>query len=346
MASTHQILQNFLFSLIILSLFSLSQSTSRLINDQPSMIARHEQWMAEHGRVYTDSNEKAQRFNIFKENVLKIDAFNGGENKGFVLGINKFADLTNEEFRAKKNGYKKPITTSFSLSSFRYENVSDVPLSVDWREKKAVTGVKDQGDCGCCWAFSAIAAIEGINQLKTGKLVSLSEQQLVDCDVNGDDAGCSGGLMDNAFNYIIHNNKGGVTLETNYPYTGQDGTCNAKKTSSLAAKITGYEDVPANNEKALLQAVAHQPVSVAIDASSFEFHFYNGGVFSGGCDTALDHGVTAVGYGTTSDGKDYWLVKNSWGANWGENGYIRMKRGVSAKEGLCGIAMQASYPIA
>lgn len=150
--------------------------------------------------------------------------------------------------------------------------------------------------------------------------------------------------MDNAFQFIQHNQ--GLTTEANYPYNGADGACNTKKASYSVAKISGYEDVPSNSEAALLKAVANQPVSVAIDAGGYDFQFYSSGVFTGSCGTDLDHGVTAVGYGTSSDGTKYWLVKNSWGTGWGENGYIRMKRDVAAKEGLCGIAMQASYPIA
>ena len=196
---------------------------------------------------------------------------------------------------------------------------------------------------GCCWAFSAVAATEGINKLKTGTLISLSEQELVDCDTKGVDQGCEGGLMDDAFKFIIKN--GGLTTEAQYPYKGADGTCNAKAAANHAATISGYEDVPANNEQALKNAVANQPVSVAIDASGSDFQFYKSGVFTGSCGTELDHGVTAVGYGV-SDGTKYWLVKNSWGAEWGEEGYIRMQRDVAAAEGLCGIAMQASYPTA
>ncbi|KAD3642061.1 hypothetical protein E3N88_31285 [Mikania micrantha] len=225
-----------------------------------------------------------------------------------------------------------------------YENVTAVPSSMDWRKKGAVTPIKDQGQCGCCWAFSAVAAVEGITQLKTGKLVSLSEQELVDCDTSGVDQGCEGGLMDNAFDFIVSNK--GLTTETNYPYKGVDATCNSNEASNHAATITGHEDVPANSESALLKAVAGQPVSVAIDASGSDFQFYSSGVFTGDCGTELDHGVTAVGYGTTDDGTKYWLVKNSWGASWGQEGYIMMQRGVEAKEGLCGIAMQASYPTA
>ncbi|KAG8365531.1 hypothetical protein BUALT_Bualt18G0114800 [Buddleja alternifolia] len=320
------------------------QATARTLPDA-SIIERHETWMAQYGRAYKDEAEKAERLKIFKENVEYIESFNEAGAKPYKLAVNKFADLTNEEFQASRNGFKmgSHLKSSKVITSFRYANVSAVPSSIDWRKKGAVTGIKDQGQCGCCWAFSAVAATEGINQLKTGELISLSEQELVDCDTS-EDEGCNGGLMDYAFEFIISNH--GLTTESNYPYEGSDGTCNSKKESSRVAKITGYEDVPANSESALMKAVANQPVSVAIDASGNDFQFYSSGVFMGECGTELDHGVTAVGYDKTSDGTKYWLVKNSWGSSWGENGYIRMQRGIDAAEGLCGIAMQASYPTA
>ena len=149
--------------------------------------------------------------------------------------------------------------------------------------------------------------------------------------------------MDDAFKFIIQNH--GLTTESKYPYQGTDGTCNKKAEGNSAANIKGYEDVPANSEEALQKSVANQPVSVAIDASGADFQFYSSGIFTGSCGTELDHGVTAVGYGD-SDGTAYWLVKNSWGTSWGEEGYIRMQRNVAANEGLCGIAMEASYPTA
>ncbi|XP_037494749.1 senescence-specific cysteine protease SAG39-like [Jatropha curcas] len=232
---------------------------------------------------------------------------------------------------------------------------SDSDLAGDMDDRKSTTGIMfflgespitwlEHTNVGCCWAFSAVAAMEGITKLSTGKLISLSEQELVDCDTSGEDQGCEGGLMDDAFEFIKKN--GGLTTEANYPYQGTDDSCNKRKAVDHAAKLTGYEDVPANSEDALLKAVANQPVSVAIDASGSAFQFYSGGVFTGDCGTELDHGVTAVGYGTSSDGTKYWLVKNSWGTSWGENGYIRMERDIDASEGLCGIAMEPSYPTA
>jgi C1A family cysteine protease len=178
--------------------------------------------------------------------------------------------------------------------------------------------------------------MEGIVQLSTGKLISLSEQELVDC--NTSDNGWGGGLMDNAFEFIVKND--GLTTETNYPYTGADGTCNSNRA------ITGHEDVPANDEASLQKAVAAQPVSVAVDGGDNLFRFYKGGVLSGTCGTDLDHGIATVGYGVSENGTKFWVMKNSWGTSWGEDGFIRMERDIADEQGLCGLAMQPSYPTA
>ncbi|KAM0950238.1 putative fruit bromelain [Dioscorea sansibarensis] len=333
-----------LLSLFILALSSSMVASSRILKSTDiSMAERHEQWMVEYGRAYKNAEEKHLRSEIFKLNVKFIESFNREESHKFKLGINQFTDLTNKEFRAMYTGFKpSPTGNNRSKTKFKYANFTDVPESVDWRDNGAVTPIKDQGACGSCWAFSAVASMEGVTKLSTGKLISLSEQELVDCDIHGNDTGCQGGYMDNAFEFIIQN--GGLTTEENYPYNATDGVCNTEKEASHDASIKGYEDVPANSEDDLLKAVANQPVSVAIDASGL-FQFYQSGVLSYiGCGTDLDHGVAAVGYGTTSDGTKYWIVKNSWGESWGEEGYVRMERDVIVEGGTCGIAMLASYP--
>lgn len=323
-----------------------------LADQDQAMVARHEEWMAKYDRVYSDAAEKARRFEVFKANMALIESVNAGNHK-FWLEANRFADLTDDEFRATWTGYRPKTAAASSkgrsrtaTTGFKYANVSldDVPASVDWRSKGAVTPIKNQGECGCCWAFSAVASMEGVVKLSTGKLVSLSEQELVDCDVNGMDQGCEGGEMDDAFDFIVGN--GGLTTESRYPYTASDGTCNSNEASDDAASIKGYEDVPANDEASLRKAVANQPVSVAVDGGDSHFRFYKGGVLSGACGTELDHGIAAVGYGVASDGTKYWVMKNSWGTSWGEAGYIRMERDIADEEGLCGLAMQPSYPTA
>ncbi|KAI0524363.1 hypothetical protein KFK09_003730 [Dendrobium nobile] len=258
------------------------------------------------------SIERARRFSIFKANVEYIDSANANCDRKYRLAVNQFADLSNDEFSSSLNGFVEP---SFPKTEelFRYGNMTNVPDAMDWRSIGAVTPVKYQGStCGSCWAFSAVAVTEGITKLRTGNLISLSEQQLMDCDVNGNEHGCS-------------------------------GTCQA---SEAVATIEGYEYVPANSELSLKKAAANQPVSVVIDAGGWDFTFYSGGLFTGPCGTKLDHAVTVVGYGTEEDGTDYWLMKNSWGTSWGEEGYIRIQRNVEAAEGLCGIAISATYPIA
>jgi KDEL-tailed cysteine endopeptidase len=333
--------KQYIFALFLLFALCITNVMSRKLQQSSSSLQeRHEQWMTKYDKVYKDDVEKEKRFMIFKNNVEYIESFNAANNKPYKLSVNHLADLTLEEFKASRNGYKKR-SLEFTTTSFKYENVTAIPTAIDWRVKGAVTPIKDQGQCGSCWAFSTVAATEGINQITTGKLISLSEQELVDCDTKGEDQGCEGGLMEDGFEFIIKN--GGITSEVKYPYKGTDGSCNSA--TIPVAKIKGYETVPVNSEESLLKAVANQPISVSIDASDSSFMFYSSGIYTGECGTELDHGVTAVGYGN-ANGTDYWLVKNSWGTSWGEKGYIRMQRGIAAKEGLCGIAMDSSYPTA
>ncbi|PON68373.1 Cyseine protease [Trema orientale] len=323
-----------------------SQAMSRTLHEA-ALVDMHEQWMSQHGRTYANIAEKEMRFEIFKDTVNYVEKFNEDESQTYKLGINNYTDLTNEEFLTYFTGYKEPSSSRSSrqYSSFMYENVTDIPTTVDWRDQGAVTEIKYQGQCGCCWAFSAVAAVEGITQIKTGNLVSLSEQQLLDCATDGNN-GCHGGWMNNAFKYIIENR--GITTESSYQYQGTEGlTCQTGENAyASAAQIAGYDDVPVNSEESLLQAVSGQPVSVTVDASGLNFRAYRSGVFSGDCGTAPTHAVTVVGYGTTEDGIKYWLLKNSWGQTWGENGYMKLMRDVESPEGQCGIATHASYPVA
>ncbi|KAI3499504.1 hypothetical protein L1887_35305 [Cichorium endivia] len=314
------------------------------LETEDSLWDMYERWRSHH-KVAANHPEKERRFNVFKANVFHVHETNKMD-KPYKLKLNKFADMTNHEFRnmfagSKIKHHRMLQGDRIGNKTFMYANVDSVPTSVDWRKKGAVTPVKDQGQCGSCWAFSTVVAVEGINQIKTKELVSLSEQELIDCDTR-ENQGCNGGLMDLAFDFI--KKTGGLTKEDNYPYMAVDGRCDSKKNAPVVS-IDGHEDVPINNEKALMKAVANQPVSVAIDAGDPDFQFYSEGVFTGECGTQLNHGVAAVGYGTTLDGTKYWIVKNSWGTEWGEKGYIRMERGISDKRGLCGIAMEASYPI-
>ncbi|PNT62012.1 hypothetical protein BRADI_5g24027v3 [Brachypodium distachyon] len=303
------------------------------------------EWMAENGRTYNAIGEEERRFEVFRDNLRYVDQHNAAADAGlhsFRLGLNRFADLTNEEYRDTYLGVRtKPVRERRLSGRYQAADNEELPESVDWREKGAVAKVKDQGGCGSCWAFSAIAAVEGINQIVTGDMIALSEQELVDCDTSYNQ-GCNGGLMDYAFEFIINN--GGIDSEEDYPYKERDNRCDANKKNAKVVTIDGYEDVPVNSELSLKKAVANQPISVAIEAGGRAFQLYKSGIFTGRCGTALDHGVTAVGYGS-ENGKDYWIVKNSWGTVWGEDGYVRLERNIKATSGKCGIAIEPSYPL-
>jgi cathepsin L len=293
------------------------------------------QWQLKHGKTYGSKQEERHRLGVFLSNA-KFVAQHDAAARGFSVALNEFADLTNAEFVAQMNGMN--ISKKTMLVGLQAD--ASLPATVDWRTKGAVTPVKNQGQCGSCWSFSATGSMEGAHQMATGNLVSLSEQNLVDCSVAQGNQGCNGGLMDQAFQYVISNN--GLDTEASYPYTATGPNQCQFSRSNVGATISGFTDVASGSESALQSAVAGRPVSVAIDASHSSFQFYSSGVYNEpACSsTQLDHGVLAVGYGTES-GSDYWLVKNSWGASWGLQGYIKMSRNLNNQ---CGIATAASYP--
>ncbi|KAJ8918900.1 hypothetical protein NQ315_016802 [Exocentrus adspersus] len=312
-----------------------------------------EQWTSfklTHKKNYDTEIEERFRMKIFMENAHKIARHNKLFALGQVtykLGLNKYADMLHHEFVHTFNGFNK--TKKLLKGAELEEPITFIPPAnvklpeeVDWREKGAVTGVKDQGHCGSCWSFSATGSLEGQHYRKSGKLVSLSEQNLVDCSQRYGNNGCNGGLMDYAFKYIKEN--GGIDTEAAYPYKAEDEKCHYTPRTK-GATDRGFVDIESGNEDQLKAAVATiGPVSVAIDASHETFQLYSEGVYyDPECSSQeLDHGVLVVGYGTDDNGTDYWLVKNSWGPSWGQAGYIKMARN---RDNACGIATSASYPL-
>jgi cathepsin L len=318
-----------MFKIFLFSLF-----TTALSND---MLNNYIDYLNEYDKNYND-NEFWSHYNAYRDNVNYINSHNNKTN-GYKLGINKFTDMSRKEFNST---YLSNTYYSHERRCLNQSRLLDIPESVDWRANGWVTDVKDQGQCGSCWAFSAIGAIEGYHANITKQLVSLSEQNLLDCSYGFGCEGCNGGWPEAAMRYVI--NQSGVDTETSYPYTAQDGdSCLYNKTKKGGSIHTTHNITKGDTNELLNSLAKIGPISIAIDAES-DFQFYSSGIFnSTSCSSEmLDHAVLAVGYGKTTDGRKYLIVKNSWGKDWGMDGYIYMSLDIP---NMCGISSVASYPM-
>lgn len=347
-------LLSFIASLIVLV-------NSQLFHPDPSVINRFRNWVDKHKIQSRDNHHLAHMF----ENWLTNDKFifeTNARNLSYTVGHNAFSGMNSDEF-AEYMGFRTNQELFAKGSKFLRGQVNTVeqdvivdlnelPTSIDWRTKGVVTGVKQQGACGSCYSFSSTGALEGIYAITNKNLVSFSEQQIVDCD-NGltKSHGCNGGLMTQVFEFI---EKNGLCSEESYPYisgtTQKAGTCQTTCKSVSGSKISTYTEVSVNSDNAMMTALAQQPVSVAIYATT-EFQLYKSGVFTAKCGTDLNHGVLLVGYGS-QDGLDYYILKNSWGTEWGVGGYMHLGKGndlttgkpYNNGAGQCGVLGMASYP--
>uniref|UniRef100_A0A8C5WIC9 Cathepsin S n=1 Tax=Leptobrachium leishanense TaxID=445787 RepID=A0A8C5WIC9_9ANUR len=323
--------------------FAVFATVNALID--PALDNHWQLWKKVHNKEYENMREDLTRRVTWEKNMKFIMLHNLEHSMGlhsYDLGINHLMDMTNEELVDTMAGLVVPpraLRTGSSANKWNSTQKADLPDSVDWREKGCVTNVKNQGACGSCWAFSAVGALEGQLQLKTGTLVSLSPQNLVDCSSKYGNKGCSGGFMTQAFQYIIDN--AGIDSDSFYPYTAQNQNCHYDP-AGKASTCAKYTEVNPGTEDTLKQALATiGPISVAIDARRPSFYFYKSGVYEDPeCSQDVNHGVLAVGYGNM-DGKDYWLLKNSWSEKYGDQGYIRIARNHG---NLCGVASYPSYP--
>ncbi|CAL1299001.1 unnamed protein product [Larinioides sclopetarius] len=287
-----------------------------------------------------DEQEEILRRSILLQRIISIVRFNL-RNLTYTLGLNKYSDLTHEEYMKNLNGFKIGNKSRMNPEPFIPPNITKLPDEVDWRDEGLVTEVKDQGLCGSCWAFASTGSLEGQTKKKTGNLISLSEQNLVDCV--SENSGCDGGWMDPAFDQV--KKEKGIDTEKSYPYVGIQDSCFFNPLT-VGGTCKAYVDIPSGDENGLKQAVATVgPIAVAIYAEDERFHSYKSGIYDHpACpneEESLTHAVLVVGYGT-ENGLDYWLVKNSWGESWGLSGYIKMARN---KNNQCGIASRASFPL-
>ncbi|XP_077446970.1 cathepsin S-like [Stigmatopora argus] len=323
-------------SLLLAVLWGMAQA-----GISPALNAHWELWKETHNKVYRHLMEESDRRRIWEDNLQMISVHNLEVTLGmhtYELAMNHLGDLTAEEVTGTLLGTVVPADLDRIQLKFQWE--SSVAPSLDWRKAGLVTEVRTQGSCGSCWAFSAVGALEGQLKKSSGKLVSLSPQNLVDCSVDFGNHGCHGGFMTHAFQYVDKNR--GIDSDRAYPYKAKRGEC-AYKAQDRAANCSGYSFVAKGDEEALKVALANVgPISVAIDASHSKFVFYRHGVYEDlACTHKVNHGVLAVGYGTEK-GRDYWLIKNSWGVKYGDQGYIKMARNRSNQ---CGVALHAVFPV-
>ncbi|KAM4745114.1 procathepsin L-like [Anableps anableps] len=327
---------------LIVVTFYMSAALSAPSRD-PQLDQHWELWMSRYNKTYHEKEEGWRRM-VWEKNLKKIELHNLEHSMGkhsYRQGMNHFADMTKEEFRQIMHGYKPKAEKNVNETLFKKPSFLKAPASVDWRREGYVTPVKDQAQCASCWAFSATGCLEGQLFRATRKLVSLSEQNLMDCSGALGNRGCDGGWAKMAFEYVHEN--GGLDSEESYPYQAKDNQQCFYNESYNAINVDGYACIPSGSEEDLMDAVATMgPISVAIDASRESFHFYQSGVYyEEDCSTErLNHAVLVVGYGYSD--QNYWIVKNSWGENWGNNGYIYMSKN---KNNNCGIATDASFPV-
>lgn len=325
-----------------ISILTLLTLTSTLVCDSISqekedlISSKFQEFIDKHGKKYSSPSEHSKRHKNFKDNYLKMEAISSDPTNTFSVGVNSLSDLSPEEYKTRLGYKNNPLVPLNTLDTENLRFLQGIPAALDYTIKNAVTAVKNQGQCGSGWAFSAIANLEGAYAKKTGKLLDFSEQHLVSCSGSYGNQGCNLGEMEAAVLFIAQN--GGIALEKDYPYTATDTACKSVTKVPISVAAGKYYSVPANNESAIIAAlVKYGPLSAVIEADLDAFKLYSGGIFNNAkCGTQVDHAVTIVGYGP-----EHWKVKNSWGASWGDKGYILISR-TGKGAGLCGIHTNVS----